>query len=81
MPGYTRLMTLKRVIEETGLSKSTIYDKIKDGSFPAPVQIGPKMVRWRGVDLEAWEAALQTFGTRPKDYHRRGGQAVRASAA
>jgi len=30
----------------TGLGCSTIYDGIKAGTFPAPIQLGPKSVGW-----------------------------------
>jgi prophage regulatory protein len=39
---------------EVGLSKSTIYARIARGTFPAPIQIGPKSVGWRVSDIEAF---------------------------
>jgi predicted DNA-binding transcriptional regulator AlpA len=35
-----------QVQQRTGLSRSTLYQYIKDGAFPASVQLGP--VRWAG---------------------------------
>lgn len=42
----TRLTILRRkqVEARTGLSRSTIYERIKAGTFPAPVSIGAKAV-------------------------------------
>lgn len=34
------------VVAATGLARSTIYQTIKAGSFPAPIQIGPRAVAW-----------------------------------
>ncbi len=41
----------------TGLGCSTIYDGIKAGTFPAPVQLGPKSVGWVESEINAWLAA------------------------
>lgn len=45
---------LPKVIQRTGLSRSTIYAMIGDGLFPAPVRIGKRAVAWREEDLEIW---------------------------
>jgi len=36
----------KQVETRTGLSRSTIYQYIKDGVFPKPVPLGPRAVGW-----------------------------------
>jgi predicted DNA-binding transcriptional regulator AlpA len=46
---------------ETGLSRSTIYQRIKAGTFPAPVRLGIRSVGWRVADIE-------TFLSSPADY-------------
>jgi prophage regulatory protein len=50
------LALLKRseVSELTGMSRSTIYDKIRKDGFPAPVQLGRRMSRWRSHEVDAW---------------------------
>lgn len=55
----TRLTILRRkqVEARTGLSRSTIYERIKTGTFPAPVSIGAKAVGWIEAEIEAWIAA------------------------
>jgi prophage regulatory protein len=45
-----------QVEKETGLSCRTIYRRIRDKTFPAPVQIGPHSVAWRVGDIDAWLA-------------------------
>lgn len=41
----------------TGLSRSTIYQYIKEGTFPAPVPLGAKAVGWLESDIESWARA------------------------
>jgi prophage regulatory protein len=48
------LARLPVVLRVTGLGRSTIYRWIADGSFPAPVRLGPRAVAWRWSDLERW---------------------------
>ena len=38
----------------TGLSRSTIYAMIADGSFPKQVKIGLRAVAWREADIVTW---------------------------
>jgi prophage regulatory protein len=40
------------------LSPATIRRRVQDGSFPAPVRLGPKAKGWRRDDLVAWVARL-----------------------
>ncbi|CAN7464618.1 helix-turn-helix transcriptional regulator [Paraburkholderia hospita] len=42
------------VESETGLSRSTIYQRIKAGTFPPPVHLGVRSVGWRVADIEAF---------------------------
>lgn len=53
-----RLLRLREVIACTGMGKSTIYRKIKEGLFPAPVSVGGQSVRWRESDIDRWMQAL-----------------------
>jgi len=55
--GLARLPT---VLKLTGLGRSTIYRWIADGSFPAPVQLGPRAVAWRWSDLDRWTQSRAT---------------------
>lgn len=61
-PALTILRRLK-VEERTGLSRSTIYAKMRpnlkrpgdyDPTFPKPVSIGAKAVGWVEEEVEAW---------------------------
>jgi len=37
-----------------GLSRSTIYQLIKDGKFPSPISLGTKSVGWLANEIDAW---------------------------
>jgi prophage regulatory protein len=50
------LLRLKQVILETGLARSTIYQRIAAGTFPQQVQLGPKSVGWRVRDIDSFLA-------------------------
>lgn len=52
------LLRLPGLLQETQLSKSTIYRLIDSGNFPAPVKISHKCVAWRREDIQAWRASL-----------------------
>jgi prophage regulatory protein len=55
-----QLLKLTEVTKSTGLARSTIYRKISEGAFPAPLAIGPGCVRWDADHLQAWRDALPT---------------------
>lgn len=56
-----KLLRLNSVVEICGLSRSTIYKLIAAGSFPAPLQLGPRAVAWPSTEIDAWiEARMQT---------------------
>ncbi len=48
------LLKLDTVKSFTGLSKSSIYSFIKNGSFPNPIRIGKRAVAWRESDIQRW---------------------------
>jgi len=45
-----------QVQQRTGLSRSTLYQYIKDGDFPKPVQLGMRAVGWLESDISDWIA-------------------------
>jgi prophage regulatory protein len=48
------ILRLPVVITRTGLSRSTIYLRISDGSFPSPLSLGARAVGWLESDIEGW---------------------------
>ena len=49
-----RLMRREEVEERTGLARTTIYRKMREGSFPEPIQVGVRAVRWPSSEIETW---------------------------
>lgn len=52
-----RILRRPLVQQRTGLSRSTLYQYIKDGAFPAPLPLGPRAVGWLEQDVTNWIAA------------------------
>jgi len=50
----SRVLRLKEVILRTGLSRSTIYQRAKDNSFPKQIILGARSVGWVERDIERW---------------------------
>jgi prophage regulatory protein len=48
------ILRLPAVKTSTGLSRSTIYLRIAEGSFPKPVSLGARAVGWLESDIEQW---------------------------
>lgn len=50
----TSLAILRRrqVEARTGLSRSTIYKRMHDGTFPPAVPLGGRIVGWRVADID-----------------------------
>jgi prophage regulatory protein len=52
----TALIRRKEVEKLTALSRSRIYDLMKIGKFPRPVQLGAMSVAWLEVEIHEWIA-------------------------
>jgi len=50
----TGFMRLPQVLELIPFGKSTLWNKVKDNSFPQPVKLGPKITAWRCEDIRAY---------------------------
>jgi len=48
------ILRLPAVKARTGLSRSTIYLRISEGSFPAPVSLGDRAVGWIEAEVQGW---------------------------
>ena len=51
------LLRISAVKSRIGLSRTSIYNGVKAGTFPPPVKIGVKAIAWLESDVEAWIAA------------------------
>lgn len=57
-----RILRLKDVKDRVGLSRATIYRRIKQTEFPASVSLGGSSIGWRESDINAWIASRGTGG-------------------
>lgn len=51
------VLRLPAVKARTGLSRSTIYLRVAQGQFPAPVSLGARAVGWIDSEIDAWLAS------------------------
>lgn len=49
-----RILRIGTVLERTGLSRSTLYRKIEEGTFPRQVRIAERAVGWRESAVAGW---------------------------
>ena len=56
------LLTRREVERRTGLSRSTLYRKMRDGTFPVPLKVSERAVRWRESEIRAY------VDSRPRSY-------------
>lgn len=52
------LLNVKTVMATTGLSRSTLHAKCKAGTFPAPIKLSARCVRWHSEAIREWIDAL-----------------------
>ncbi|WP_034350060.1 AlpA family transcriptional regulator [Herbaspirillum sp. GW103] len=58
-----QIIRLNRLQEKTGISRSTVYNKLNpnskyfDSDFPKPVRLGPASVGWIEADVDVWLAS------------------------
>jgi prophage regulatory protein len=48
------ILRLPQVISEVGLSRSAIYQRITEDSFPKQINLGGRAVGWLASDIQAW---------------------------
>lgn len=49
-----RFLRLDEVLHITGLGRNTVYRRIREGTFPKQVRIGPNSVAWRQSAIAKW---------------------------
>jgi prophage regulatory protein len=49
-----RILRINTVLDRTGLSRSTMYRKMQNGTFPRNVQISTRCAGWRESAIDAW---------------------------
>lgn len=57
---HKAVLRLPDVIQRTGLSRSTIYARIKSGHLTPPLKLGARAVGWLSSDIDEFIDSLVT---------------------
>lgn len=49
-----RFYRMKQLREHLNIPAPTLYQWVREGRFPKPVQLGPKVIAWQGEVINAW---------------------------
>jgi prophage regulatory protein len=67
-PHSQRAIRLPELKNQTGLSRSTIYDKLNpkspryDSTFPLPKKLGSRAIGWIEAEVQAWIESRRVMG-------------------
>ncbi len=51
---HDSFLRLPAVLQRTSLSRSTLYRKIQQGTFPRQIRVSERGARWRETAVEHW---------------------------
>jgi prophage regulatory protein len=60
------LLRLRKVLELTGLGRSTVYRMMSERTFPSPVKLGRRAVAWKSADVEQWTLSRPPISEPPR---------------
>jgi len=49
-----RHLRIPEIVHRTGMSRTTIYDRINEGKFPKQIPLGSNLVVWLESDIQNW---------------------------
>ncbi|GAB3108264.1 AlpA family transcriptional regulator [Aestuariicella hydrocarbonica] len=49
-----KIIRLPEVLEKTGLSRSTVYSAISEGTFPRQIHMGRRCTGWLSSEIDEW---------------------------
>lgn len=53
-----RILRLPQVMERVGQNRSTIYTGVKNGTFPKPLKLSPRLIDWLESSIDDYLEAL-----------------------
>jgi len=74
-----RFISVKAVLDRVCLSRTELYDRIKAGSFPASIALGPQKVVFVESQIDSWMQAQIESGNTGADWRRLRAQKAVAS--
>lgn len=64
------LLRRREVLQLTGLKSTTLFELIRKGAFPGPVQLAARCVAWRSGEVQAWIESRPIARVRSADGRR-----------
>lgn len=64
---YQTILRLTLVKQRTGLSRSSIYNGVKQGTFPSKISLGPRAVGWLESSIDEWIASRIALSSKAGD--------------
>ncbi len=61
------ILRRRQVSARTGLSRSSIYAKIAEGTFPKQISLGARAVGWEEEKIDAWLSECVERSRRRRD--------------
>ena len=58
IPDDVEFIKIAEVRKITGMSTSTIYERMLANQFPKQVKLGPRSVAWVKSEVQAWAKAM-----------------------
>jgi len=53
------ILRRRDVQNRTGLSRSALYERMGEGTFPRPIRLGNRAVGWFESEIDEWMANLE----------------------
>lgn len=61
-PAPCAILRVPRVVQMTGVSRSTLWRLEREGDFPARVRLTGRTIGWREADVRAWIETRESVG-------------------
>ena len=64
-----RMLSVREVVVRVGLHRSTIWKRVRAGTFPAPHELGENKIGWPEAEIIAWldSRPRRTYGGEAPD--------------
>ncbi len=62
---FPKMLRLPAVLASTGLSRTTIYRRVRAGTFPAPADLGNGLIGWTDSVIDTWQRDLPSVSYAP----------------
>ena len=62
-----KMLLIRAVEDKSGYKRTSIYNKVKEGTFPAPVKLGPRRIAWAQHVLDEFLSKKITESARDRN--------------